>query len=117
MANILARLYVGCSAFIASRARISPVLRSQRIDSASRGKVLAGRSYDARMGSAPASIVADVLFDGERFHQGPVSVDVSGGRITAVRPLRAGGPLPEGAVDAREHALLPGLIDAHCHAA
>src|SRR5262249_53226739 len=25
--------------------------------------------------------------------------------------------MPEGAVDAREHALLPGLIDAHCHTA
>jgi imidazolonepropionase-like amidohydrolase len=60
-------------------------------------------------------IVTDCLFDGRAFRDEPLRVDVENGTIRAVRPWTE--PPPPGAIDARGKTLLPGLIDAHCHAA
>lgn len=66
---------------------------------------------------AESVLVADRLFDGERFLRGEHEVVVAGGRIRSVRARPAAAALPAGARDLRGGTLLPGLIDAHCHIA
>jgi imidazolonepropionase-like amidohydrolase len=65
------------------------------------------------------SILADRLFDGTSFHDEPLRIDIERGHIAAVRPLVGATPAEDGVevVDARGVTVLPGLIDAHCHAA
>lgn len=59
-------------------------------------------------------IRAEQLFDGDRFHQGPVLVVVEDGRIGAVD---SNGVCPQGMtmIDLGGWTLLPGLVDAHAH--
>ncbi|OSC38835.1 amidohydrolase family protein [Mycobacterium decipiens] len=59
-------------------------------------------------------ILAQLVFDGYRFHRRPVLVVVEGGRISAVDFSGAGGP-DMTLVDLGESTLLPGLVDAHAH--
>ena len=54
------------------------------------------------------------LFDGYRFHDGPVIVVVDDGRITAV-DLHGACPRDMALVELSESTLLPGLVDAHAH--
>lgn len=60
-------------------------------------------------------IVADRIFDGLAFHDEPMRIVLESGRISRVDR----GPTSPGAndFDARGLTLMPGLIDAHCHAA
>lgn len=60
-------------------------------------------------------IRTDHLFDGYRFHEGPVLVVVEDGRIGAVDFSRAVPPQDMTLVDLGESTLLPGLVDAHAH--
>ena len=61
------------------------------------------------------AIRADHVFDGYRFHHGPVMVVVEDGRISAVDFKGAVCPRGMTLVDLGESALLPGLVDAHAH--
>jgi imidazolonepropionase-like amidohydrolase len=68
--------------------------------------------------AAPAGrigIRTEHLFDGYRFHEGPVLVVVEDGRVSAVDFSRATCPLDMALVDLGESTLLPGLVDAHAH--
>ena len=60
------------------------------------------------------SIVGGLIFDGVSQQLGEGSVHVVGRRIAAVGPdaPRDGDVV----IDARGRTVLPGLIDAHCHA-
>jgi imidazolonepropionase-like amidohydrolase len=60
-------------------------------------------------------IRTDRLFDGYRFHDGPVLVVVKDGRISAVDFSGAARPQDMALVDLGESTLLPGLVDAHAH--
>jgi imidazolonepropionase-like amidohydrolase len=62
------------------------------------------------------SLVSDRVFDGERFIDGLVRIEVGDGRITSVRKIDPGA-FHEGCEDLRGRTVLPGLIDAHCHVA
>lgn len=61
-------------------------------------------------------ILCDRLFDGERFRQGPLRIDLAEGLI---RGIEEGEPaltsLRGAAFDARGATVLPGLVDAHVH--
>jgi imidazolonepropionase-like amidohydrolase len=59
-------------------------------------------------------IRAGLLFDGYRFHQGPVLVVVEDGRISAV-DFNGACPQDMALIDLGEWTLLPGLVDAHAH--
>jgi len=61
------------------------------------------------------AIRADHVFDGYRFHNGPVMVVVEDGRISAVDFNGAVHPQDMTLVDLGELTLLPGLVDAHAH--
>ena len=61
------------------------------------------------------AIRADQIFDGYRFHDGPVLIVVEDGRISAVDLEGARVPPDTTLVDLGESALLPGLVDAHSH--
>ncbi len=61
------------------------------------------------------AIRAGQVFDGYRFHDGPVVVVVEGGRISAVDYRGAVCPPDMTPVDLGESTLLPGLVDAHSH--
>jgi imidazolonepropionase-like amidohydrolase len=60
-------------------------------------------------------IRSEHLFDGYRFHEGPVLVVVEDGRIGAVDFSGAAHPQDMVLVDLGESTLLPGLVDAHAH--
>ncbi len=64
-----------------------------------------------------SAILADRIFDGFAFRDEPLRIEITGGSIASVRPHDDRSALPPGAFDARGSTLLPGLIDAHCHAA
>ena len=61
------------------------------------------------------AIRAERVFDGNRFHNGPVIVAIEDGRISGVD--FHGGVAPEdiALIDLGESTLLPGLVDAHSH--
>jgi Tol biopolymer transport system component len=60
-------------------------------------------------------ILVDRLFDGIRNrYQRHMDIHIEDGRISAV-VARGTRPLPEIVVDARDHTILPGLIDLHAH--
>jgi imidazolonepropionase-like amidohydrolase len=61
------------------------------------------------------AIRADHVFDGYRFHNGPVMVVVEDGRISAVDFKGTVCPRGMTLVDLGELTLLPGLVDAHAH--
>ena len=61
------------------------------------------------------AIRVNQVFDGYRFHDGPVMVVVEEGRISAVDFKRAGCSQDTTLVDLGESTLLPGLVDAHAH--
>ena len=61
------------------------------------------------------AIRADHVFDGYRFHNGPVLVVVEDGRISAVDFNGAAWPQDMTLVDLGELTLMPGLVDAHSH--
>jgi imidazolonepropionase-like amidohydrolase len=61
------------------------------------------------------AIRADHVFDGYRFHNGPVMVVVEDGRISAVDFNGAVCPQDMALVDLGDWTLLPGLVDAHAH--
>jgi imidazolonepropionase-like amidohydrolase len=63
---------------------------------------------------ARIGIRAEQLFDGYRFHQGPVVVVVDDGRISAV-DFDGACPQDMALIDLGEWTLLPGLVDAHAH--
>lgn len=65
--------------------------------------------------SGRIAIRAEQVFDGYRFHNGPVIVAVEDGRISAVDFQGAGCPQDMTLVDLGESTLLPGLVDAHSH--
>jgi len=66
----------------------------------------------------PDTFIADRVFDGRNFRDEPLRIDIAGGRIARISPFAPGdAAAPDGAFDARGSTLLPGLIDAHCHAA
>ncbi len=74
-----------------------------------------GRVDTVTAGVERFAIRAGHMFDGIRFHDGPVTVVVEDGRIAAVDPAGA-APRPDAAlVDLGESTLLPGLVDAHTH--
>ncbi len=60
-------------------------------------------------------IRAGQIFDGYRFHDGPVVVVVEGGQISAVDFGGAGRPQEMALIDLGELTLIPGLVDAHAH--
>jgi imidazolonepropionase-like amidohydrolase len=60
-------------------------------------------------------IRAHHVFDGHRFHNGPVLVVVEDGRISAVDFKGTVCPQDMALVDLGELTLLPGLVDAHAH--
>jgi imidazolonepropionase-like amidohydrolase len=60
-------------------------------------------------------IRAGQMFDGYRFHGGPVTVVIENGRIGAVDRAGAARPPATELVDLCESTLLPGLVDAHTH--
>lgn len=59
--------------------------------------------------SSTTSVIAGRMFDGRVFVERPTRVEILGGRIASVSPADRAGD--DGLT------LLPGLIDAHCHAA
>jgi imidazolonepropionase-like amidohydrolase len=61
------------------------------------------------------AIRAEQVFDGYRFHHGPVIVAVEDGRIRSVDFHGGGCPHDMTLVDLGESTLLPGLVDAHSH--
>ncbi|MCI3275146.1 amidohydrolase family protein [Streptomyces cylindrosporus] len=71
---------------------------------------------------APRPTPADVVVHAGRLWDGigettrdDVDIVVSGGRITAVEPHRAGGRAAVRRVDASERTVVPGLCDTHTH--
>ena len=65
----------------------------------------------------PRAIVARHFFDGRRFVDEPSCIELRAGRIHDLRAHPGDAALPEGALDAGDGTVLPGLIDAHCHIA
>lgn len=61
------------------------------------------------------TIRAQHLFDGYRFHTGPVMVTIEDGRISAVDFRGAVCPPETTLIDLGDWTLLPGLVDAHAH--
>lgn len=62
------------------------------------------------------TITAAGLFDGTRFHNKPVSIDVEGERIAAVRfDANSASACPQTRFD--QHFVMPGMINAHTHIA
>jgi imidazolonepropionase-like amidohydrolase len=66
--------------------------------------------------SAPGiAIRAEHVFDGYRFHRGPVVVTIEDGRISSVDFRGAVCPPETTLIDVGDRTLLPGLVDAHVH--
>lgn len=63
------------------------------------------------------TLVTDRFFDGRAMREDPVRIEIEGGAIARIEPRAPNDAIPEGAFDARGATVLPGLIDAHCHAA
>lgn len=61
------------------------------------------------------AIRADHMFDGYRFHTGPVTVEVDGSQISSVDLQDVGRPRDVRLVNLGKSTLLPGLVDAHSH--
>jgi imidazolonepropionase-like amidohydrolase len=61
------------------------------------------------------AIRAERVFDGNRFHNGPVIVAIEDGRISGVDFHGSVGPEDMALIDLGESTLLPGLVDAHSH--
>lgn len=55
------------------------------------------------------------MFDGYKFHHGPVTIVVENGRISAVQFGSAGDTENLPFTDLGESTLMPGLVDAHTH--
>jgi imidazolonepropionase-like amidohydrolase len=77
---------------------------------------------DSRIGTAVTeeptpniTIRAAHVFDGYRFHAGPVMVTIKDGRISAVDFHGAVCPPETTLIDLGDWTLLPGLVDAHAH--
>jgi imidazolonepropionase-like amidohydrolase len=60
---------------------------------------------------------ADHLFDGVRFIDGNVELTIADGAIARIESVPADRPAPAGAIDARGHLVMPGLVNAHVHIA
>lgn len=66
---------------------------------------------------ASLKIIADRIFDGERFRAQPLEIVTEGSLISRIEPVSPSGALREPFLDARGMTVLPGLVNAHVHIA
>ncbi len=63
------------------------------------------------------TVLADRLFDGVKFRNEPLRIDIEGETITNIRPATPDDTLDCPTLDARGAFVLPGLINTHTHIA
>jgi imidazolonepropionase-like amidohydrolase len=63
------------------------------------------------------TLIARRVFDGRVLREGRFCLEARNGMITGLRRLGENDPLPARARDFGDATLMPGIIDAHCHAA